>query len=134
MSWKLNTKYKFLPEAFRVGDVNKRIRKIIESVGDGTFTVNNVNDDGAVKSITLSNGEVLNQKVAEKKYNFSEHDNFILFSFESKYLEEVCTVEQEKVKILIPVEVEGTLRIETDISTEAERLQLIDFLNYIKFK
>lgn len=154
MKWELGKTYAFAnAETFQSG-TNGRIREVIESNTDGLFQVSRLDKEQwrgefQVNEVVLSNGSIIDTNVARELYGFSCDELFVLFDDERKHFKEVecnrdfkspiddCVYEDEiedQAETEMPIiEVEGRIAIGS-ISSEADRLWLIDSLNRIKFK
>lgn len=155
MKWELGKTYAFAnAETFQSG-TNGRIREVIESNTDGLFQVSRLDkeqwrEEFQVSEVVLSNGSIIDTNVARELHGFSCDELFILFEDERKHFKEVecnrdfkspiddCVyedeVEEDVEEAEMPIiEVEGRIAIGS-ISSEADRLWLIDSLNRIKFK
>lgn len=155
MKWELGKTYAFADaSAFQIG-VNREIREIIESNIDGLFQVSRLSKnpltdvDYHVYEIVLSDGRIIDGEVARELHGFGKHDIFAIFASERKHFKEVecnrdfkisiydCVyedeVEDEEEAEMPKIEVEGRIAIGS-ISSEEDRLWLIDSLNRIKFK
>lgn len=160
MKWELGKTYTFADASVfgsSGGDhtVNRMIRKIIESNTDGLFQVSRLSKDALtdndyhVYEIVLSDGRIIDGEVARELHGFGKYDIFTIFSYERKHFKEVecnrdfkisiddCQYDEfddESEETEMPIiEVEGRIAIGS-ISSEEERLWLIDSLNRIKFK
>ncbi|AKU43656.1 hypothetical protein CPT_Merlin10 [Citrobacter phage Merlin] len=158
MKWELGKTYAFADaSAFQIG-VNREIREIIESNIDGLFQVSRLSKnpltdvDYHVYEIVLSDGRIIDGEVARELHGFGKHDIFAIFASERKHFKEVecnrdfkisiddCQYDEfdefdneSEENVMPKIEVEGRIAIGS-ISSEEERLWLIDSLNRIKFK
>ncbi|YP_010843890.1 hypothetical protein PP427_gp034 [Salmonella phage KM16] len=153
MKWELGKTYAFAnTDTFQSG-TNARIREVIESNTDGLFQVSRLDkeryhEEFQVSEVVLSNGAIVDTNVAREMYGFNCDELFLLFENERKHFKEVecnrdfkspiddCVyeVEEDVAEAEMPkIEVEGRIVIGS-ISSEADRLWLIDSLNRIKFK
>lgn len=147
--WELGKTYAFRNNDMFKSGTNERIRKAIESNTDGLFQVsrldkNRYTSGDDVVEVVLSNGLIIDKDVAREMFGFSPDELFILFGNERQDFKEVecnrdfktsvddCVYEDEEAE-MPKIEVEGRIVIGS-ISSEKERLWLIDSLNRIKFK